>query len=75
MLPLDFHPPLLARFNRAMSSFPMGSKKLSFNKKIYASVEEGGLGCPRIDYGFSLSQLSKSNLSETYALPWGSNGE
>lgn len=49
-------------------------KKPAFNKmKLYASVEEGGLGCPRIDWyhrAFSLSQLSKSNMPEVCAPTW-----
>ena len=68
MLPLDFPLPLLSRFNWAISGFLWMGKKPAFNKKkLYASVEEGGLGFPRIDWyhlAFNLSQLSKSNVPE-----------
>lgn len=63
ILPLDFPPLLVKRFNKAVDTFLCAGKRSLFNRtKVYAAKEDGGLSLLKVDwyhYTFSFSQLSK----------------
>lgn len=71
ILPLDFPPLLVKRFNKAVDTFLCAGKRSLFNRtKVYAAKEDGGLSLLKVDwyhYTFSFSQLSKIIFFRRYS--------
>uniref|UniRef100_A0A671TGB6 Reverse transcriptase domain-containing protein n=1 Tax=Sparus aurata TaxID=8175 RepID=A0A671TGB6_SPAAU len=67
MLPLSMPHNALLKYNKAVYSFLWAGKKPYINQtKLYAAIEDGGLGLPHIawyHYAFCLKQLSKLYMS------------
>lgn len=74
MLPLSMPHNALLKYNEAVYSFLWAGKKPYINQtKLYAAIEDGGLGLPHIawyHYAFCLKQLSKLYMSADQAPVW-----
>lgn len=74
MLPLSMPHNALLKYNEAVYSFLWVGKKPYINQtKLYAAIEDGGLGLPHIawyHYAFCLKQLSKLYMSADQAPVW-----